>query len=115
MPKRSEEAEPKRSEEAEPKRSEEAEPKQSEEERSDELDEVVRRLGARLCALMRAVCKRDAYERLLVSLARCGTKERVIEVMYRELYDLASTSHGARAYRAITRLRTQSAVCVPPV
>jgi hypothetical protein len=64
---------------------------------------------------MRAVCKRDAYERLLVSLAQCGTKERVIEVMYRHLYDLASTSHGARAYRALTRLRTQSAVCVPPV
>jgi hypothetical protein len=86
-----------------------------EDQRERELDEVVQRLGERLCALMRAVCKRDAYERLLVSLAQCGTKERVIEVMYRHLYDLASTNHGARAYRALTRLRTQSAVCVPPV
>ena len=82
---------------------------------SDELDEVIQRLGGRLCALMRIVCKREAYEQLLVSLAKCRTKERVIEVMYRALYALASTSQGARAYRALTRLRTQSAACVPPV
>ena len=103
------------SQEARREESHESHDERVEDQRERELDEVVQRLGERLCALMRAVCKRDAYERLLVSLAQCGTKERVIEVMYRHLYDLASTNQGARAYRALTRLRTQSAVCVPPV
>ncbi len=103
------------SQEARREESHESHDERVEDPRERELDEVVQRLGERLCALMRAVCKRDAYERLLVSLAQCGTKERVIEVMYRHLYDLASTNQGARAYRALTRLRTQSAVCVPPV
>ncbi len=86
-----------------------------EEQEQIEIERVIGRLEERLHALMRVVCKRDAYERLLVSLAKCDTRPGVVDVMYRALYDLTSTRNGARAYRELTRLRTQCASCVPPL
>jgi hypothetical protein len=88
---------------------------------------VVERLLQRLRVLMRAMCRREAYEALISALARCeytGAEDRApgpstrlsrIEVLYGALYQLTSTSRGARIYRdELTRLRTQSAGAAPP-
>ena len=93
---------------------------------------VVERLLQRLRVLMRAMCRREAYEALISALARCestGPEDRAprpsagplthrpsrIEVLYGALYQLTSTSRGARIYRdELTRLRTQSVGAAPP-
>ena len=90
---------------------------------------VVERLLQRLRVLMRAMCRREAYEALIAALARCTdvpdavptapmapmARPSRIEVLYGALYQLTSTSRGARIYRdELTRLRTQSAGAAPP-
>ena len=77
---------------------------------------VAERLLQRLRVLMRAMCKREAYEALIAALARDeGRDGSQIDVLYGALYQLTSTSQGARVYREeLTRLRTQSGAAAPP-